>query len=169
MTQFCSSLDPLAGYWQIPLTESARPKTVFSTPDGGHHEYKRLPFGLCSEPATFQCLMNQLFKEELYDFVTIFFDDVLIYSQNLEDHLQRLKIVMERLVSAGLKLKPSKCKLIQTAVSYLGYHIGADGIGPDKGKLHALSKCPGPLIQWMYDHSLAFVATTDDLLKTLQV
>ena len=88
--------------------------------------------------------MNQLFKEELYNFVTIFLDDVLIYSQNLEEHLRHLKIVMKRLASAGLKLKPSKCKLIQTAVSYLGYHIGADGKWPDEGKLNALSKWPEP-------------------------
>ena len=142
--QFYNSLDLAAGYWQVPLTESARPKTAFSTPDGGHYEYKRLPFGLFNAPATFQRLMNQLFREELYDFVTIFLDDVLIYSQNLEEHLRHLKIVMERLASAGLKLKPSKCKLIQTAVSYLGYHIGADGIWPDEGKLNALSKWPEP-------------------------
>ena len=142
--QFYSSLDLAAGYWQVPLTESARPKTAFSTPDGGHYEYKRLPLGLCNEPANFQRLMNQLFKEELYDFVIIFLDDVLIYSQNLEEHLQHLKIVMERLASAGLKLKPSKCKQIQRAVSYLDYHIGADGIWPDAGKLSALSKWPEP-------------------------
>ena len=76
--------------------------------------------------------------------MTIFLDDVLIYSQNLEEDLRHLKIVMVRLASAGLKLKPSKCKLIQTAVSYLGYHIGADGIWPDEGKLNALSMWPEP-------------------------
>ena len=114
--QFYSSLDLAAGYWQVPVTESARPKTIFSTPNWGHYEYKRLPFGLCDAPATFQRLMKQLFEEELYDFVTIFLDDVLIYRQNLEDHLQHLKTVMERLASAGLKLKPSNCKLNYSSV-----------------------------------------------------
>ena len=51
--------------------------------------------------------------------------------------------------SAGLKLKPSKCKLIQRAVSYIGYHIGSDGVWPDEGKLHALSKWPEPTITEM--------------------
>ena len=113
--------------------------------------------------------MNQMFKEELYDFLTIFLDDVFIYSQNLEEHLKHLKITMQRLASAGIKLKPSKCKLIQRAVSSLGYHIGADGIWPDEGKLQALSKWSGPLMRPRYDQSLPSVATTDDLLKTLWV
>ena len=86
--------------------------------------------------------MNQLFKGVLYDFVTIFLDDNLIYSQNLEEHLKHFKIVMERVSSAGFKLKPSKCKLIQRAVSYIEYHIGADGKWPDEGKLHSLSIWP---------------------------
>ena len=86
--------------------------------------------------------MNQLFKEEPYDFVTIFLGDVLIYSQNHEEHLKHLKFVMERLASAGLKLGLSKHKLIQRAVFYLGYHIGANGMWPDQWKQHALSKWP---------------------------
>ena len=64
--------------------------------------------------------------------------------QNLEEHLKHLNIFTGRLASAGLKLKPSKCKLIQRVVSHLGYHIGADGIRPDEGKLHALLKWLGP-------------------------
>ena len=63
--QFHISLDLAAGYWQVPLTESARPKTAISTPDAGDKEYKRLPFGLCNATATFQRLMNQLLKDEL--------------------------------------------------------------------------------------------------------
>ena len=93
--QFYSSLDPVAGYWQLPITESERLKTAFSTPGGGHYEYSRLSIGVCDAPATFQRLMSQLFKKELYDFPTIFLDDVLIYSQNLEEHLKHLKNVME--------------------------------------------------------------------------
>ena len=88
--------------------------------------------------------------------MTFFRDDVLIYSQNIEEHLKHLEIVMERLASAGLKLKPSKSKLIQRAVSCLGYHIRADGIWPDGGKLHAHSKwleptntTGGTIIRWL--------------------
>ena len=133
--QFYSSLNLGAGYWQIPLAESARTITAFPTPDGGHYEYKRRLIGLCNAPANFQHLMNQLFKEELSDFVTIFFDDFLIYSHNLEENLPHLKSVLERIASTRLKMKPSKCKLIQRAVSYFGYHNGEDGIWPDEGKL----------------------------------
>ena len=59
--QFYSSLNLAAGYWQVPLTKSARSKTAFSTPDGGHYEYKRLPMGLWNAFATFQRLMDQFF------------------------------------------------------------------------------------------------------------
>ena len=92
-----------------------------------NYEYKWLHFGLCNAPASFQRLVNQLFKGVLYDFVTIFLDDNLIYSQNPEEHLKHFEIVMEKVSSAGLKLKLSKCKLIQRAVSYIEHHIGADG------------------------------------------
>ena len=134
----------------------------------GHYEYKWLPLGLCNTHATFKRLTNQLIKEELYDFVTIFLDHVHFYSQNLEEHLQRLKIAMERLASV-LKLKPSKWKLIQRAVSYLGYHFGPDGKWPGERKLHALSKWPEPTNITRYNHSLASVAATDYLLKILQL
>ena len=139
-----TSLDLAAGYWQVPLDGDSIPKTAFSTPDGGHYEYKRLPFGLCNAPATFQRLMNELFKEELYKFVTIFLDDVLIYSSDEKEHADHLRLVLKKLEEAGLKLKPSKCRMGCSEVSYLGYHIGADGIWPDEGKIKALSNWPEP-------------------------
>ena len=86
--------------------------------------------------------MIHLVKEELSDFVTIFLDDVLIYSQNLEEHLKHLKFFIERLASFGLKVEPSKCILIQKAVSCLGYQNGAEEILPDEVKLQAISQWP---------------------------
>ena len=159
--QFYSSLDPVS-------TTHGETKNSLVITRRGHNEYKWLPLGLCNMHATFKRLMNQLFKEELYDFVTIFLHEDLFYSQNLEEHLQRLTIAMERLASV-LKLKSSKCKLIQRAVSYVGYHVGPDGIWPGERKLHALSKWPEPTNKTRYNQSLASVAATDYLLKTLQL
>ena len=76
--QFFSSLDRAADYLQVLLFKFARLNTVLSTTDGGHYGYKWLPFTLYNTPAFFQWLMNRVFKEQLYNTVTIFTDDVLI-------------------------------------------------------------------------------------------
>ena len=76
-----SSLVLASGSWQVPLAESATPKTAFVTPDGGHYENLRLLFGLCNAPGTFQRLMTSPFNEYLFLFVLIFLDDVLVFSR----------------------------------------------------------------------------------------
>ena len=129
-----SSLDLASGYWQVPLAESAIPKTAFVTPHGGHYEFLRLPFGLCNAPGTFQRLMTAIFNEYLFSFVHIFFDDVLSFSKSEEEHEEHLRIVFEALRKANLKLKPKNCKLYQNSVTYLGYELIAEGISPDEGK-----------------------------------
>ena len=104
-----SSLDLASGYWQVPLAESAIPKTAFVTPDGGHYEYLRRPFGLCNAPGTFQRLMTSIFNEYLFSFVLIFLDDVLVFSRNVEEHEKHMRLVFHALRQANLKLKPKKC------------------------------------------------------------
>ena len=122
----------------MPLSESAIPKTAFVTPDGGHYEYLRLPFGLCNAPGTFQRLMTSIFEKYLFSFVLIFLDDVLVFSKSEEEHHRHLKLVFDALREANLKLKPKKCRLFQQAVTYLGYKLSADGIAPDDNKLTAV-------------------------------
>ena len=102
------TLDLASGYWQVPLAESAIPKTAFVTTDGGHYEFLRLPFGLCNASGTFQRLMAAIFNECLSSFVLIFLDDVLGFSKSEEE---LLRIMFEALRKANLKLKPKKCKL----------------------------------------------------------
>ena len=101
-----SSLDLASGLCQVPLAESAMPKTAFVTPDGGHYEYLRLPFGLCNAPGTFQQLMTSIINEYLFSFVLIFLDDVLVFSRNVEEHEKHMRIVFHALRQANLKLKP---------------------------------------------------------------
>ena len=80
-----SNLDLASGYRQVPLPESAIPKTAFFTPDGGHHKFLRLPFGRCNVPGTFQLLMTAIFNEHLFSFFLIFPDDLLVFSKSKEN------------------------------------------------------------------------------------
>ena len=90
-----------------------------------------MPFGLTNAPAVFQKLMQRVLMglnpEEGPDFVAVYTDNILVFSRTLEEHIDHLHLVFERLVEAGLKLKPAKCHFIRWKVEYLGHIITAQG------------------------------------------
>ena len=107
-TQWFSRLDLAQGFHQIRMSPTHIPKTAFRT-HNDHYEYNVMPFGLCNAPSTFQATMNDLFWPFVRKFVLIFFDDILVYSLNFEEHLLHLEFVLHTLRCEQFFVKLSKC------------------------------------------------------------
>jgi hypothetical protein len=114
-----SKIDLRSGYHQIKIRLSDIPKTAFST-RYGLYEYLVMQFGLTNAPTYFMYLMNSVFMQELDKFVVVFIDDIPIYSKNLEDHRNHLRIVVQRIRDHHLYAKFSKCEFWLDTVKFLG-------------------------------------------------
>ncbi|XP_027088762.1 uncharacterized protein [Coffea arabica] len=140
---FKTKLDLTAGYHQIKVKPQDTYKTAFQT-HCGHFEFLVMPFGLTNAPATFQSLMNQVFQPYLRKFVLVFFDDILVYSPTLEEHIQHLRVVMNILRDNQLYVKKSKCTFAQKRVDYLGHTITDKGVTMDESKVSSILQWPVP-------------------------
>ena len=119
-----------------------REKTAFVT-HRGLYEFTVMPFGLASAPGIFTQLISKVL-EGYESFSTSYIDDVLVFSETLEDHLEHLQAVFGRLRQHGLKLKLKKCSFLQPETSYLGYKIAKDGIRPQEDKVEAIRQLNPP-------------------------
>ena len=146
-SKYFSTLDLASGYWQIRVHPDSQEKTAFVTPQG-LYEFRVMPFGLTNAPAAFQRLMQRVLMglnpADGPDFVTVYIDDVLVFSRTLEDHLVHLRRVIERLQQVGLKLKPTKCQFILEEVEYLGHLITPHGLKPNPKLVEAVREFATP-------------------------
>ena len=136
-----SKLDATSGFWQLPLDEETAKLTTFITPNGRYF-YKRLPFGISSAPEIFQRTVEEILKG--MDFVLCYFDDILVFSEDVNLHEKHLDDVLKKLHSHHLRLKKEKSQLRQTEIEFLGHIISGDGVKPDPGKVEALMNMPDP-------------------------
>lgn len=138
-----TTLDLASGYWQVEMDPGSREKSAFVT-HRGLYEFNVMPFGLCNAPSTFQRLMEFVLTGLQWCTCLIYLDDVIIFSKTFDEHLERLQEVFQRLRSAGLKLKPQKCKFMQAEVNYLGHVISSDGVLTDPSKTDEVLEWPIP-------------------------
>ncbi|XP_026410826.1 uncharacterized protein LOC113306056 [Papaver somniferum] len=138
-----TKIDLRAGYHQIRVYPPDTYKTAFKTHQG-HYEFMVMPFGLTNAPTSFQALMNDVFKPHFRKFILVFFDDILVYSPDMDTHLKNLEITLSTLKQHTLFAKLSKCSFGQDKVEYLVHIISKEGVAADPKKIECMLQCPIP-------------------------
>lgn len=139
-SKYFAKLDMKSGYHQVRMKPQDEFKTAFKT-HHGHYQFKVIPFGLTNAPATFQCIMNEILAPFLRKFVMV---DILIYSKNMQEHLEHVRLVLSTLRQHQLYMKRSKCSFAQTQLEYLGHIISDHGVSTDPSKTKAMLHWPTP-------------------------
>ncbi|GET62049.1 putative retrotransposon protein [Rhizophagus irregularis DAOM 181602=DAOM 197198] len=138
-----SSIDLAAGFNQVEMKEEDKEKTAFVC-SKGLFEYNVMPFGLTNAPATFQRLMDEILEEYINDFVVVYIDDIMIYSENLKDHMEHVEKVLKKLQENNLIIKLKKCRFLERNIEFLGHIVGNDGLRPDDKKIEKIKEMKAP-------------------------
>ena len=128
--KYFSTLDLASGYWQIPILEQHREKTAFRT-RSGMYEFNVVPFGLTNAPATFQRDMDLVLSGLNWEICLVYMDDIIIFSENFDKHLEDLQKVFDRIRSAEMLIKVTKCSFCRKEIEFLGHIISAEGVRPN--------------------------------------
>ena len=138
-----STLDLASGYWQVEMDENSKEHTAFCT-KYGLYQFKVMPFGLCNAPGTFERLMETVLRGMQWERAVLYLDDIIIFSKDVDEQMDRLEEVFERLKKANLTLKSSKCHFFQKQVEFLGHIVDQQGIHTDPKKIEAISNWSVP-------------------------
>ena len=135
--QLFTSLDLLKGFWQLPIHPEDRKYFAFST-ESLHLEYLVAPMGAKNSPSILSALMQLVLRGLPMQHVISYLDDILIATNNMEDHLYYLDRVLTALERAGLKLNPAKCSIVQDTVICLGHKLSSEGVAPDPANINKI-------------------------------
>ncbi|KAM8702319.1 hypothetical protein ACLKA7_004983 [Drosophila subpalustris] len=141
---YITSLDLKDGYWQIPMEKASRPLTAFTVPGRGLFQWKVMPFGLHSAPATFQRALDRVIRPEMLPHAFAYLDDIIVIGKTLEEHKNNVKEVFRRLRAANLRINVDKCDFFKKELKYLGHKVTEHGICTDPEKVAAISQLKPP-------------------------
>ena len=139
--KYYTKMDLSKGYWQVGLTERSKPLTAFETPRG-LFQFRTMPFGLVNSGASF-CRLMRIILSNLPN-VDSFVDDMWIFIETWKDHMTSLRQVLDRLRSAKLTAKPSKCMIGYDSIECLGHNIVGQTVRPQEDKIQAIRDAPRP-------------------------
>ena len=140
---FYCFLDGYSGYFQIEIAPEDQEKTTFTCPFGTY-AYRRMPFGLCNAPATFQRCMLSMFSDMVERIMEVYMDDITVYGGDFEECLANLEAILQRCIEKNLVLNWEKCHFMVNQGIVLGHIISSRGIEVDKAKIDIISKLPPP-------------------------
>lgn len=145
--QYFTVLDLASGFHQIEMNPSDISKTAFNVDTEnngyrGHYEYLRMPFGLKNAPSTFQRVMDNVLRG--LKNVMVYMDDIIVFSTSLQEHIQNLEDVFQRLRESNFKVQLNKSEFMKKETPFLGHIVTADGVKPDPNKIEAIQKFPMP-------------------------
>jgi len=142
--KFFCYLDEYSGFFQIPIHPDDQEKTTFTCPKGVF-AYRRMPFGLCNAPATFQRCMMGIFSEYIESIMEVFMDDFSVYGNDFDNCLANLDKVLQRCIEVNLVLNWEKCHFMVNEGVVLGHLVSNRGIEVDKAKVQVIEQLPPPV------------------------
>ena len=161
-------LDGYSGYFQIEIALEDQEKTTFTCPFGTY-AYRRMPFGLCNAPATFQRCMLIMFSDMVECIMEVYMDDITVYGGDFEERLTNLEAILQRCIEKNLVLNWEKCHLMVNQGIVLGHVISSRGIEVDKAKIELISKLQSPTnvktVRQFLDHASFYRRFIKDFSK----
>ncbi|GJZ60743.1 putative nucleotidyltransferase, ribonuclease H [Tanacetum coccineum] len=151
---FCF-LDGFFGYFHIPINPNDQEKTTFTCPFRTY-AYRRMPFGLCNAPATFQRCMLAIFHDMIEESVELFMDDFSVFGNSFDTCLNNLDKMLQRCKDAHLVLNYEKCHFMVKEGIVLGHKVSSAGLEVDKAKINVISKLPPLLISKLLEKDTPF-------------